>query len=129
MRKASTIQQYLKRSFLGPLLAVVSVLTFHVTMTGETVDSLYHVYLKADKAQKVEVVNNLSRLMFDNEITDTLYQCTPSSNQDLVDAMMHYLMAEHYYDLEQYESAMEEGRQAQQLTSKRKADKFRSDST
>ena len=127
MRKASTIQQYLKRSFLGPLLAVVSVLTFHVTMTGETVDSLYHVYLKADKAQKVEVVNNLSRLMFDNEITDTLYQCTPSSNQDLVDAMMHYLMAEHYYDLEQYESAMEEGRQAQQLTSKRKADKFRSD--
>ena len=126
MRETSTIQ-YLKRSLLCPLLVVVSVLTFHLTMTGETVDSLYHAYLNADKPQKVVLVNQLASVLHDSEITDTLYRCSPSSSNALVDAIFHYLMAEHYYDLEQYESSMEEGCQARELTKNRKADKFQSD--
>lgn len=118
---------YLKRSLLCPLLVVVSVLTFHLTMTGETVDSLYHSYRNADKSQKVEVVNKLASVLHDREITDTLYHCSPSSSSALVDATFHYLMAEHFYDQEQYESSMEEGRQARDLTKGFKEDKFLSD--
>ena len=126
MRVTSGIQ-YLKLFLLGPLMAVVSVFSFHLTMTGETVDSLYHIYLKADKAQKVEIVNELSRVLYDREITDTLYQVTKTTSTNFVGAMMHYLMSEHYYDQEQYESAMEEGMQARELTKSHKADKFQSD--
>ena len=126
MRESSIIQ-YLKRSLLGPLLAIVSVFSFHLTMMGDTPDSLYHVYLNADKAQRIDITNTLSRILHDQEITDTLYQCKSSSNPDLIDATMHYLMAEYFYDIEQYESALEEGLQAQSLTQKMKECKFLSD--
>lgn len=118
---------HLKRSLLYPLLVVVSVFAFGLTMAGETVDSLYHAYLNADKSQKVELVNQLATVLHDREITDTLYHCSPSSPNTLVDATFHYLMAEHHYDLEQYESSMEEGRQARELLKDHKADKFLSD--
>ena len=126
MRETAT-RQYLKRSLLVPVLTIVSVLAFHLTMTGETADSLYHVYLHAEKSQKHEIVNKLSQVLYDREITDTLYQFTPSTSAAQVDATFHYLMAEHYYNLEQYESSMEEGRQAQELAQNRKPDKFMSD--
>ena len=118
---------HLKRSLLYPLLVVVSVFAFGLTMAGETVDSLYHAYLNADKSQKVELVNQLATVLHDREITDTLYHCSPSSPNTLVDATFHYLMAEHHYDLEQYESSMEEGRQARELLKDHKTDKFLSD--
>ena len=125
--RVSPIIQYLKRPFLGPLLAIVSVFSFHLTMMGDTPDSLYHVYLNADQGHRIELANTLAHLLYDQEITDTLYQCKSSSSPDLVDATMHYLMAEHYYDIEQYQSAMEEGSQAQALTHKMKECKFLSD--
>ena len=126
MRETSTIL-HSKRSLLYPLLVVVSVFAFGLTMAGETVDSLYHAYLNANKSQKVELVNQLATVLHDREITDTLYHCSQSSSNTIVDATFHYLMAEHHYDLEQYESSMEEGRQARELLKDYKADKFLSD--
>ena len=125
--RESHIIQYLKRSLLGPLLAIVSVFSFHLTMMGGTPDSLYHIFLNADKDHRIELTNTLAQLLYDQEITDTLYQCKSSTNSDLVDATMHYLMAEYYYDIEQYQSAMEEGCQAKTLTHKMKECKFLSD--
>ena len=115
--------QHFKRT----LMIVVAMLTFHLTMTGETVDSLYRVYLTADKAHQIETVNRMAQVLHEREITDTLYRCTSSTPSGDVEALLHYLIAEHYYDLEDYESAMEEGLKAQALTQKRKADKLRSD--
>ena len=125
--RETTAKLHVKRSLLGPVLTIVSLLAFHLTMTGETIDSLFHVYLNADKSQKHVIVNQLSQVLHDREITDTLYQFTPSSSSTQVEATFHYLMAEHYYNLEQYESSMEEGRQAQTLVQNRKPDKFMSD--
>ena len=119
--------RYMKRSFLCPLIAVVSMLSCHLTMTGESIDSLYHVFLNADQDKRIEIVNNLSRQLYDLEITDTLYSCSSSTKAEMVDAMIHYLMAEHFYDLEQYEDALREGKQAEELTKSSKPVKFRSD--
>ncbi len=118
---------YLKRSFLGPLMAVVSMLVFCQSMMGDTVDSLYRVYHNAEKAHRYEVVNQMSSTLYHDEITDSLYQLKSSSKPELVEAIMHYLMAEHYYDMEQYEAALNEGKQAHAFTQRRKADKLSSD--
>ena len=126
MRESSTIL-YLKRSLLGPVLAIVSVFSFHLAMTGETADSLFRAYINADKSSKYEIVNKLSRDLQDREITDTLYQFTKASSANAVDAVFHYLMAEHFYDQEQYESSMREGLEARELVGNHKPDKFQSD--
>lgn len=117
----------LKRFFLCRLMAIVSLFAFHLSMAGEVVDSLYHVYMNADAAHKVKIVNDISQHLYSQEITDSLYQCKMSSSANELDAMLYYLMSEHYYDNEDFEKALEAGLQAEQLSHHRKADKFRSD--
>lgn len=108
-------------------MVVVSILALHLTMTGQNIDSLYREFLKADNAGRSQVVNQLGRELYAQEITDTLYQCTSSSKPAMIEAMMHYLMAEHYYDNEEYVEAAAEGLQAVELNKGRKADKLLSD--
>lgn len=119
--------RFLKRSFLCRLVTVVSLFACHLVVMGENTDSLYITYVNADRGKKVEMVNSLSRQLYDQGVTDTLYLCTTATRSDEVDAMMHYLMSEHYYDQEKYEEALLEGQRAQELTQDRKADKFLSD--
>ena len=119
--------RFLKRSFLYRLVAVVSLFTCHLVVMGEKADSLYNIYVNADKGKKVEMVNSLSRQLYDQEVTDTLYSCTPTTNPGMIDALMHYLMAERFYDMELFEEALQEGKRAQELTQEREADKFLSD--
>ena len=121
------IARSLKRAIRYPLVAAVLIFTCHLAMAGEVADSLYQIFPNADKDQKVALVNQLSHLMFEREVTDTLYVCSSSTKPDEIDAMMHYLMSEHYYDREKYEEALQEGQRAQELTLDRKADKFLSD--
>lgn len=118
---------YLKRSLLTMLMTVVSIFTFHLSMAGETVDSLYRVYHNTDKAHQFEVVNQMAKVLHEREITDTLYHCTASTPTATVEMMFHYLMAEHYYDQELYESAIEEGKKAQAQTQQPNLDKLSSD--
>lgn len=118
---------YLKHSFLGLMMAVVWVITCHLTVAGENIDSLYHVFLKADASQRVDVVNTVSRSLYNDGITDSLYQCDKSSGRVIVETMMHYLMTEHYYDCGQYENALNEGIQARDMMNKKKPSKFQSD--
>lgn len=121
------IARSLKRAIRFPLVAAVLIFTCHLAMAGEVADSLYQVFPNANKDQKVALVNQLSHLMFEREVTDTLYVCSSSTKPEMVDAMMHYLMSEYYYDREKYEEALQEGQRAQELTLDRKADKFLSD--
>ena len=108
-------------------MAVVSILTFHLTMTGENIDSLNQVYINADKSAKIEIVNRFSQELYDKGITDSLYHVTKSGGSEKAKAMMHYLIAEYYYDQELYEVARDHGLKANDYARKRKADKFRSD--
>ena len=92
------IARSLKRAIRFPLVAAVLIFTCHLAMAGEVADSLYQIFPNADKDQKVALVNQLSHLMFEREVTDTLYVCSSSTKPDEIDAMMHYLMSEYYYD-------------------------------
>lgn len=116
------------RLWLGPLVAVVSALALHLTVSAEAVDSLYRVYLNADKQHRIEVVNAIAKELNDAEITDTLYQCGPSTKADRMDAILHYLMAESLFDRGLYEDALEQGVMARDVVmANGKADKFKSD--
>ena len=117
----------LKRFLTHLLLAAIPLIAVHLPMRGETVDSLYLVYVKAETPQKPELVNAISQLLYEDQITDTLYQCNKSTKSNVVEAMLHYLMAEHYYDLGQYEKALQEGEKARDLMEKNKPSKFQSD--
>ena len=119
--------QLMKRPLLHRAVAVVAMFTCHLAMTGEQADSLYSLFLNADKGKKIELVNKLSHTLYDDGITDSLYFCSASTKANEIDAMMHYLMSEHYYDKGLFEEALTEGNRALELGQKRKADKFLSD--
>lgn len=128
MRNHSRILSFLKRLLSLRLLAVVSVLALHLTVWGHDIEALYQEYSNSDKAaRKAAILNIISQTLYDAEITDSLYQCDKSSRPNLMDAFIHYLMAEHYYSLEQYEKALDEGSKARELIDTKQASKFNSD--
>ena len=104
-----------KRLFSLRLLAVVSVLALHLTMWGLDIESLYHEFSGSDKARKAAIINIISQTLYDAEITDSLYQCDKSTSPDVMDSFIHYLMAEHYNSLEQYEKSLDEGNKARAI--------------
>ncbi len=126
MRKRAGIL-YLKRFLTHLLLAAIPLIAFHLPMRGETVDSLYLVFINAETGQRPDLVNAVSQHLYQKQITDTLYQCDKSTKDNMVEAIMHYLMAEHYYDLGQYENALLEGEKARDVMDKKKSTKFQSD--
>lgn len=93
-------------------LTIVCLLSTLLPAWADAVDSLYHIYLNADKSHRTSIVNEISRQLYADGITDSLYRCDASSKADYVDGLTQYLMAEHYYDLGQYDNALEKGSQA-----------------
>jgi len=108
------------------LLVFVLVLAHQLPVQGETVDSLYHIYMNADKKQKAKIVNQISQVMYDDEILDTLYNCSTSTKDKLIDATLHYLMAEHFFDSGQFELALSEGNKAYELIERGQDNQFKS---
>lgn len=125
--RGNDIIVHLKRPVTRMLLAAIIVFIPHQPMWGEAIDSLYRVFVNADNSKRVEVVNSLSRQLHNGGVIDTLYLCDPSLKAESLEAMMHYLMAEQYYDTEQYESARQEGEKARSLMDMKKPNKFQSD--
>ena len=116
------------KRFLTRLTAVViTLLVVHLPVYGDAIDSLYQVFGSADKAKKADMVNSLAGKLYDEGITDTLYRCNSRTGADMVEATMHYLMAEHFYDLGQFDNALQESRLAQSMMNAKKPDKFQSD--
>ena len=94
---------------LSRLVMVVIVLFLsQQPIRSNTVDSLYHVYSNAGWKQRVEIFNKMSQRLYDSKIIDSLYHCGLSTKKSTVDALTHYLMAEHYYSTEQFHQALNE---------------------
>ena len=108
------------------LLAIVFLLSPHLPIGADTVDSLYHIYLNADKSRKTGIANEISRQLHADGIIDSLYQCSTSSKADYVEGLTQYLMAEYYYDQGQYNDALEKGSQARTRLSGFKSDRLMS---
>jgi len=118
----------LRHLLMGPLAAIAIALTLHVPMWGENIDSLYHVYMGADKEGKVNVINAIAQEMSQAGITDTLYRCDKSMKPTCQEAIIHYLMAEYYFDQGKYEDALEQGITARDnVMTEKKANKLQSD--
>lgn len=110
------------------LATVISVFALHLTASAEPIDSLYLVYQNADKQTRVQIINTIGKELSNAEITDTLYQCDKSTKPDRQEAILHYLMAEHFFDQERYVEALDQGILARDLVMKeKKADKLQSD--
>lgn len=126
MRERTFIQD-LKRWLMHATLVLVSLFSVHLTMDGETADSLYRVFSDCEASEKPAVVNAIAKHLHDQGIIDTLYQCSTATKPNDMEALLHYLMAEHNYDQGLYEAALQEAEQAYQLTNRNKASKFQSD--
>lgn len=113
--------------WLWRLLVIAWLSTLHLPLQGENVDSLYQAFLTADQVHKVEIVNMTSRTMHEDEIIDTLYQCDKGSRPAIVNALMHYLLAEHLFNEGEYDEALDAGNTARKLISGERESKLNSD--
>lgn len=119
--------RHLKTTLLLRLLAMFFVTAIPMIAHGESVDSLYHAYLNAEAAGKTDIVNTISRILYDDEIIDSLYQCQGSTKPNKVNAIFHYLMAEYYFDQGDYEKALKESTEARDLIASYDVSKLHSD--
>lgn len=109
------------------MLAVFLLFVLCQPVWGEDIDSLYQVFMTADDAHRVKIVNTVSKTLHDSDITDSLYQCNKNTRPAMVDAMMHYLLAEYLFNEGEYDEALEVGTTARNLMAKEKASKLQSD--
>lgn len=117
-----------KRLLSSPrLLALLSVIILHLPVWGENIDSLYQVFLTANETQRVKIVNTVSTALHNDEVIDTLYQCKEGMSPTLVNAIMHYLLAEHMFNDGEYDEALEAGITAKNLIANEGASKLSSD--
>ena len=119
--------QYPKRRLAARLVALAAMLAFYLFMTGEPVDSLYIIYQNASAQNKLQGANDIFKRLKQEEFTDSLMQFSKGAKQEVVDAHVHYWMAEYYYDQEDFEESLEAGKRALEVMSHVKDDHFKSD--
>ena len=70
--------------FSHSLLAVVLLAASHLPMMGETVDSLYVIFMNAPQGQKVETANTVFKALFERQAIDSLIQFEKSDKATIV---------------------------------------------
>ena len=105
----------LRHHLFTSLLVIVSLAAFHLSMNGEAVDSLYHIYLKAAPADKAAAADVVFGKLHDAQVCDEVLHYSELGKPDQADARLHYLMSEYYYDQEHFEKSLESGRRAKDL--------------
>lgn len=94
------------------MMTLVMLFLIHQLALSTTVDSLYHAYSDASKRQQVVYFNQISQQLYDSRVIDSLYHCSASTRQNAMDALTHYLMAEHYYSEKKFQEALSEAKLA-----------------
>lgn len=111
------------------LLAAIALLLSFLPTAGETIDSLYHVFLTAEPAHKAEASNAVLKKLHEIELCDSLIQFGDKDKAAVIDAYTHYWMSEYYFDRELFESALEAGSLAHDRRGDVKDLQFDSDAT
>lgn len=107
-----------RHTILRSLLVAVAVLTCHLAMHGEAVDSLYVTYQKSTKTEKTETANKLFYHLRQAEINDTLIRFNKSDKPAVLDAKVHYWMSQYYFNQGKYDAALTEGNLSRELLAK-----------
>lgn len=107
----------------------MAVLTFAFPLSteGETLDSLYTIYLNATGHTKTESANSIFAQLRQRELMDTLLHFDRHVKADVVDSYTHYWMAEYYFDQDQFESSMQACERARDMMGSINDDRFKSD--
>lgn len=118
----------LKRSLLRCLTIAVLVMTCHLTMKGDAVDSLYLIYQNTPAGSaKTEVANKFFHELRQIEFIDTLLHFDNREKHAAIDAHVHYWMSEYYFDQEKYEAALDAGHLAKKVMAATGDEHFMSD--
>jgi signal transduction histidine kinase/CheY-like chemotaxis protein len=96
-------------------------------MMGETVDSLYVIFMNAPQGQKVETANTVFKALFERQVIDSLIQFEKSDKAMIVEAKLHQEMADFYFDRGLYSPALEAGKRAEGLLTSIKDDMMKCD--
>lgn len=108
-------------------VAVLLMLAHHLTVTGEPVDSLYHIYMNAPSNHKTEAANKFFNHLYQSQIIDTLIQFAPKDAPALVETQVHFQMAEYNNMLGETAEALEAGNLAREAMKTVKDNRLKSD--
>ena len=116
MKRDINILPFKKRHavVLRMILAVVLALTC-LHSKGEAIDSLYHIYTNADKAQKTNAAHVLTQEIHKKGLIATPIPIKQSMSEKEIDAIVHYCMAEHYFEQDDFDTSLEMGMKAYEL--------------
>ena len=88
------------------LWIAVLLVAFPLVMCGETMDSLYTIYLNASGSDKVLTANKIFTELHQREVIDTLMHFGKSDKTVEVEIHTHYWMAEYFFNQGQFEQSM-----------------------
>ena len=109
------------------IVALLTLLGLFMPVRALSVDSLYVKFQNCDDNLKIALANDIFKELADMEFIDTLYSYDAHSRQTVVEANLHYWMAEYYYDKEQYAQSLEAISCADDLSAKIRDKRLRSD--
>ena len=127
MITVNTIASRDRNNVLRRALAAALTVVLAFNLSGTPIDSLYQVYKGAQSSSKHIVAQHIMEKVHQAGYTDTVMKITKSMHEQEMEARVHYCMAEHYYDIEEYEKSLQEGRLAMPLMNRVKEPRFKSD--
>lgn len=110
---------------LRMILAVVLALSC-LHSKGEAIDSLYHIYTNTDKTHKTNAAQVLTQEIHKKGLISTPIPIKQSMSEKEIDAKVHYCMAEHYFDQDDFDISLEMGMKAYELIDNVKDMSFKS---
>ncbi len=87
-------------------VAVLLILASYLTMAGEPVDSLYHIYMNAPGSNKIEAANQFFNQLHQRQLIESPIQFAAKDTPDLIDTRVHHWVAGYKFDLEEFDEAM-----------------------
>ena len=107
--------------------ATLLAVAFPAAMAGETMDSLYALYLKSPSQEKLMTANKIFLELKQCESMDTLLHYDHQTNNSVVETQAHYRMAEYYFYQGQFEDAVQACLRARNLIDKKTTAHMKSD--
>lgn len=108
-------------------VAVLLILASYLTMAGEPVDSLYHIYMNAPGSNKIEAANQFFNQMHQRQLIDSPIQFAAKDTPDLIDTRVHHWVAGYKFDLEEFDEALEAANHARESMKTLSDDRLKSD--
>jgi signal transduction histidine kinase/AraC-like DNA-binding protein len=108
-------------------VAVLLMLAHHLTVAGEPVDSLYHIYMNTPSSHKTEAANKFFNQLYQSQIIDTLIQFSPKDTPARIETQVHFRMAEYNNLMGKAAEALEAGNLAREAMKTVKDDRLKSD--